>query len=76
MNQNGQVHGEKEDQDGILNAQLWQVPYWVKQLTYMLVVLIYFSLIMTTPWHRLKHVLTVINGSIISFILVIFTLIN
>lgn len=37
MNQNGLVHGEKVDQDGILNVLLWLVLYLVIQLIYMLV---------------------------------------
>lgn len=74
MNQNGHLHGEKEDQDGILNVLLWLSLFWDKRWISTLEVLILFSLITKTNLPNLKLIIINHNGQIISFMLVTYTL--
>lgn len=72
-NLNGLVHGVRVDLVGISNALSWRVLSWVILLICMLEELIYYFHIMTILWLKLKHVLIVISGLIILFILDIWT---
>ena len=71
---NGTHLGVKEDQDGTLNVQLWQLNTSKSTLLiFILEVLIWDSLIMTMRLHNLRLTTIVIHGLPTSFIVVIYT---
>jgi len=73
MNQNGHLHGDKEDPDGISNVQLWLFPFWDKRWISTPEVLISSSHIIKMNLHNLKLITMNHNGQIISSMLDIYT---
>ena len=61
-NQSGNHLGEKEDQDGISNAQLWPIAFWEEIWIFILEASISSSLIMKTRWHSQRRSITIQIG--------------